>query len=66
MCSPAQRCTNFERRVAMATKFCVVAPNIFGSAVLTLLHINVLAPKMFGFPVLTLLHINVLAPKMFG
>jgi hypothetical protein len=46
MCSPAQRCTNFERRVAVATKFFMMAPNIFGSPVRTLPHVNVLAPKI--------------------
>jgi hypothetical protein len=37
-----QRCTNSRRQVAMAIKFCAVAPNICGASLWKLLHVTFL------------------------
>jgi len=39
-------CKNPLGQVAVATKFCVVASNICGFSVWTLLHVTVLAPRI--------------------
>jgi hypothetical protein len=41
-----QGCTNPGRRVARATKFCMVATNICGSSVWNLLHFTLLASRI--------------------
>ena len=38
--------TNPGRQVTRTTKFCAVAPNIFGSSVWNLLHVTILAPRI--------------------
>ena len=42
----SQECTSPERRVAVATKFCTIAPSICGSSARNLLHVNLLAPRI--------------------
>jgi len=39
-----QRCTNPGRQVAVETKFCTMAPNIFGSSVWNLFYVTLLEP----------------------
>ena len=41
-----QGCTYPECQVAIATKFCMVAPNIWGSLVWNLLHVTILARRI--------------------
>jgi hypothetical protein len=40
-----QGCTNPERQIAVAPKFCAVAPNICGSSVWNLLLVTLLASR---------------------
>ena len=39
-------CTSPERQAAVATKFCMVEPNLCGSSSMNLLHITLLAPTI--------------------
>ena len=41
-----QSCKNHGRQVAMATKFCTVAPNICGSSVRDLLQVSLVVPRI--------------------
>lgn len=41
-----QACTNPGRQIAWATKYCTVAPNIFGSSVWNSCHVTIPAPRI--------------------
>jgi hypothetical protein len=41
-----QECINPGRQVVVATKFCTLTPNIFGSSVWNMLHVTILVPKI--------------------
>jgi len=41
-----QGCKKLVCQVTVATKFCTVAPNIFGSSVWDMLHVMLLAPRI--------------------
>ena len=42
-----QRCKNSKRQVAVATKFCTVAPDIIRFSVCNLIHVTELAPRIY-------------------